>query len=215
MRFLPRQTSCRVVLLAVVLAGVALASLTTYRYETEWLRQQRTAETERGAAGGSPTAEPFDLSVHDEPRPVPEIRFTDDEGHALTLADFRGRAVLLNVWATWCVPCRKEMPSLDRLEKQLGSKNFIVLPLSIDRNGATAVKPFYQELGLASLGIYLDPGGRAQSALAISGIPATLLIDREGREVARKMGPAEWDSPEMIGLIRRYLPSNAVETEGR
>jgi thiol-disulfide isomerase/thioredoxin len=215
MLFLPRQTSRRVALLVVLLAGAALASLTTYRYGPLWLRQQPTPQTEFGAAREAPTGEPFDLSVHDEPRPVPAIRFTDAEGHALTLADFRGRVVLLNIWATWCVPCRKEMPSLDRLEKQLGGKNFIVLPLSIDRNGAAAVKLFYQELGLASLGIYLDPGGRAQSALAIAGIPATLLIDREGREVARKMGPAEWDSPEMIGLIRRYLPPNAVETEGR
>ncbi len=202
MRFLPHQAPGRSALLAVLLVGAALASLASY----EWFRQTPNRQAPPGATSESSTANPLTLSVYDEPHPVPAIQFTDGDGRALTLADFKGRTVLLNVWATWCAPCRKEMPSLDHLEKQLGGKDFIVLPVSIDRKGLSAVKPFYEELRLVSLGVYLDSSGSIQGTLAIPGVPTTLLIDRAGREVARKMGAAEWDSPEMTALIRRYLP---------
>jgi len=113
--------------------------------------------------------------------------------------------VLLNVWATWCVPCREEMPALDRLQGRLGGEDFVVIPLSIDREGVAAVKPFYQRLGLEKLGIYVDLSGRGSRGLALPGVPTTLLIDREGREIARKMGAAEWDSPEMLSLVQQTI----------
>jgi thiol-disulfide isomerase/thioredoxin len=143
--------------------------------------------------------------VFEQPRPVPELRIQDDQGHELTLADFRGRVVLLNVWATWCVPCRQEMPTLDRLQARLGGKNFLVMALSIDRKGAEAVRGFYREVGVEKLAIYVDPSGKGSRSLAIPGVPTTLLIDREGREVARKMGEAQWDSPEMVSLVERTM----------
>jgi thiol-disulfide isomerase/thioredoxin len=195
---------------ALLLGTALLASLAGY----EWFRQPPIQQAPPATIRESQIASAPALSVHAEPRPVPAIRFTDGDGRELTLADFRGRVVLLNIWATWCVPCRKEMPSLDRLEKQLDRKDFIVLPVSIDRKGLSVVKPFYEELGLASLGIYLDTSGSIQGALAVPGIPTTLLIDREGREVARKMGAAEWDSPEMVALIGRYLPPGG-DNEGK
>ena len=111
--------------------------------------------------------------------------------------------MVLNVWATWCVPCRKEMPTLDRLQARLGGKDFLVVALSIDRKGVEAVRGFYQEVGVENLAIYVDPSGKGSHALAIPGVPTTLLIDREGREVARKMGEAKWDSPEMVSLVER------------
>jgi thiol-disulfide isomerase/thioredoxin len=164
-----------------------------------------------GAAVPSAWAQnPNDLFVFDEPRALPEINFTDAEGQGLTLADFRGRVVLLNIWATWCVPCRREMPSLDRLEGILGGKGFVVVPLSIDRGGLPVVKRFYEELQLEKLGIYLDPSAKGSRALAIVGLPATLLIDRSGREAFRKMGGAEWDDPKIVELIRPY-----IETPGK
>ena len=113
--------------------------------------------------------------------------------------------VLLNVWATWCVPCRKEMPTLDRLQARLGGKDFLVIALSIDREGVAPVKRFYQELGLEKLAIYVDPSGKGSQALAIPGVPTTLLIDRQGREIARKMGPAEWDGQEMLSLVEQTM----------
>jgi len=162
-------------------------------------------------AGGSPElVNPLALSVFDQPRDLPEIRFADSEGHDLTLGDFRGQVVLLNIWATWCVPCRKEMPALDRLQAKLGGKDFLVIPLSIDREGVAPVKRFYQELGLEKLGIYVDPSGKGSRALAIPGVPTTLLIDRRGHEIARKMGPAEWDGQETLSLVEQTIHSGSA-----
>lgn len=135
------------------------------------------------------------------PRPVPSVSFADGEGKPLTLADFHGRAVLLNIWATWCVPCRKEMPALDRLQARMGSAEFQVVALLIDRQGREIVERFYRDYGIAALAIYLDRPSTVPHAVNAPGVPTTLLIDREGRELGRKIGPAEWDSPEMIGLI--------------
>jgi thiol-disulfide isomerase/thioredoxin len=173
--------------------------------------QQPTATV---GPAGSGSANLLTLSVFDQPRPVPEIGFQDDQGHDLTLADFRGRVVLLNLWATWCVPCRKEMPTLDRLQARLGGKDFVVIALSIDRKGIEAVRGFYHEVGVKKLGIYLDPSGKGSHDLAIPGLPATLLIDREGREVARKLGEAEWDSPEMVSLVQRTMHGRSAGKVG-
>ena len=150
------------------------------------------------------------LELSGQPRPVPEIRFQDEQGHDMTLADFQGRVILLNVWATWCVPCRQEMPTLDRLQARLGGRDFLVMALSIDRKGVEAVKAFYQEVGVEKLAIYIDPSGKGSRGLAIPGVPTTLLIDRKGREVARKMGAAEWDSPEMVSLIERTIHGSSA-----
>jgi thiol-disulfide isomerase/thioredoxin len=119
--------------------------------------------------------------------------------------------VLLNIWATWCVPCRKEMPTLDRLQSKLGGKDFEVVALSIDRRGRELVEPFYKELGLHALAIYLDQPGAAPRAFNTVGVPTTLLIDRDGREIASKVGPAEWDSDEMIAVIRDALDRPQTE----
>jgi thiol-disulfide isomerase/thioredoxin len=129
----------------------------------------------------------------------------DGEGRSLTLADFRGRIVLLNLWATWCTPCREEMPTLDRLQARLGGTDFEVVALSIDHDGIAAVRKFYQEIGIKHLRIYNDPTTDATARLGVIGIPATLLIDREGREVGRALGPAEWDAPEVVETVRKHL----------
>lgn len=146
---------------------------------------------------------PFDLL--DPPRPLPELRFVDGEGRPLTLADFRGKVILLNIWATWCIPCLREMPTLDRLEAKLGGPDFQVVVLSIDTAGVAVVKKFYKALKLKALGIYVDKTTRARVALGIAGIPTTVLIDRRGREIGRYAGPAEWDDTPAIEFIRRYL----------
>jgi len=160
------------------------------------------------------SANSLPLSVFEQPRAVPEIRFRDDQGHELTLAEFRGRVVLLNVWATWCIPCRQEMPALDRLEARLGGTHFLVIALSIDRKGVDALRDFYREVGVEKLAIYLDPSGKGSHGLAIPGAPTTLLIDREGREIARKMGAAEWDGPEMVSLIERTIRGQSASNAG-
>ena len=156
----------------------------------------------------------FKLTPLAKPRPLPQLQFVDGDGRALSLADFRGKVVLLNIWATWCPPCRAEMPTLDRLQARLGGPGFEVLALSIDQEGAPLIKAFYQELGLKALRIYIEESGMPLQALNVVGLPATLLIDRGGREIGRTLGPAEWDSPEIVTVIRRYLDAASAGTLG-
>ena len=149
------------------------------------------------------------LTLHSAPKAVAEIRFEDDKGQPRSLADFRGKIVLLNIWATWCVPCRKEMPALDRLQTTLGGDDFEVVPLSIDRN-MDALRKFYAEFGLQKLGLYRDNSGGATRKLGAVGIPTTLLIDREGREIGRLIGPTEWDSAEMTEFIKCVIAAQGA-----
>src|SRR5262245_24159176 len=143
------------------------------------------------------------------PEALPEIKFQDAEGRERTLADWRGKVVLLNLWATWCLPCRREMPSLDRLQAALGSDKFEVVALSVDRKGREASKKFLDETKVEKLGLYVDASARANSALRVVGLPATLLIDAEGREIGRLLGPAEWDSEDAKRLIRTVVSDPA------
>lgn len=147
------------------------------------------------------------FAIYVQPRDLPDVRFADGKGQAVTLQGFRGKFVLLNVWATWCPPCRREMPALDRLQQQLGGPDFEVVALSIDQGQRSLylVQEFYLQTGIQSLGVYMDTSGDASRDLGVSAIPTTLLIDREGREIGRKLGPAEWDSAEIVALIRGYL----------
>lgn len=156
------------------------------------------------ALASSAAAEPL-MQLHEAARDLPPLSFVDGEGRELTLAEFSGRIVLLNIWATWCVPCREEMPMLDALQARLGGPDFQVLPLSVDRAGLDAVQRFYQEIGIKNLGMYLSDQRQAMSALSVLGLPTTLLIDRDGREIGRLVGPAEWDSPAIIGQLEAIL----------
>ncbi len=141
----------------------------------------------------------------DTPAPLPEMVFTGPEGQPLKLESFRGKVVLLNVWATWCAPCRHEMPSLDRLQKDLGSDKFEVVALSIDKSGLPGVKRFLEATGTTNLKAYVDPTTKLSKPLKIVGMPTTLLIDSQGREVGRLTGPAEWDSDAAKALVNKAL----------
>lgn len=148
---------------------------------------------------------PANFAMHEAPQDLPPISFQDEAGNTLTLDDWRGRYVLLNLWATWCVPCREEMPTLDNLQAALGSERFEVLALSIDRGGTTAVRRFYDEIGISNLRLVIDASGRAGFDLGVVGLPATVLIDPDGREVGRLVGPAEWDAPEMLDFLHNLV----------
>lgn len=143
--------------------------------------------------------------VHDPPQPPPELSFSDAQGNALSLADFRGRLVLMNVWATWCPPCLRELPSLDRLQGALGGDDFEVVALSIDREGASAAQAFFAETGIENLEVYSDRPAAALSDLRLLGLPTTLLLSEDGRVLGRFDGPAEWDTPAAQNLVRFYL----------
>ncbi len=137
-----------------------------------------------------------------EPEALPEVVFQDAAGKERSLKDWRGKVVLLNLWATWCLPCRKEMPGLDRLQAEMGSDKFEVLAVSVDRTGLEGAKKFLDSIKVAKLGLYADPTVRMTSTLRVMGMPGTLLIDAEGREVGRLVGPAEWDSADAKALIK-------------
>lgn len=167
------------------------------------------------AAGAAPvplSSQPF--SALDRPTAVPELKFVDGSERSVSLSDFKGRPVLLNVWATWCLPCRQEMPSLDRLQAKFDPSKFLVLALSIDRAGLPAVKKFYAGLGLKSLGIYVDASGAALRQLGLIGIPGTLLIDPSGQEIGRKLGPGEWDSADVVALLRDHFGLEPAKATG-
>jgi thiol-disulfide isomerase/thioredoxin len=146
-------------------------------------------------------------------RALPEVGFENAAGKPLTLADFRGKVVLLNIWATWCSPCREEMPSLDRLQAKLGGPDFEVVALSIDHGGIPAVRKFFDEVGIRDLALYVDPSGQASSTLGAIGVPTTLMIDRTGRELWRVAGPVQWDQPNVIGVIRRAINASSKVKE--
>jgi len=188
----------RRLLLALSAVGVTgLAALIA------WKAGENTNQLSVTGPGGVDRLQNFVL--HDTPAPVPELQFADGEGKPRSLADFRGKVVLLNVWATWCLPCRKEMPTLDRLQAELGGSAFEVVALSIDRGGADAVRKFYTEIGIQDLAIHVDASSQVGFALATAGLPTTLLIDAEGRELGRLIGPAEWDAADMVAFLKTIV----------
>jgi thiol-disulfide isomerase/thioredoxin len=160
-----------------------------------------------GTVPSKPEGQAATMSLHAAPQAIPDLQFKNGDGQPLTLADFRGKVVLLNIWATWCGPCRQEMPTLDRLQATLGGPDFEVVALSIDRAGPGVVTKFYDEIGIEHLTKYIDESGNAARDLNTVGIPTTLLIDREGREIGRHVGPAEWDTPEVVTLFRAAVHS--------
>ncbi|CTQ34520.1 TlpA family protein disulfide reductase [Jannaschia rubra] len=157
------------------------------------------------ALAAAPAAARPPIPLLGEPRALLSPPFVDGDGRNLTLADFRGRVLLLNVWATWCVPCREEMPTLDALQARLGGQDFHVLPLSIDQAGLKPVRRFYAEIGIRHLDTYLAESIRVLAAFAVVGLPTTILIDREGRERGRLVGPAEWDGPGAVTQIQSLI----------
>lgn len=143
----------------------------------------------------------FAFDMHDVPVTLPDLAFSGPDGLARTLADYRGRYVLVNVWATWCAPCRDELPTLDALQRALGGPEFEVIALSIDTGRRTAVERLFEEVSMAELEVLIDDTGSAMRDLGLYALPTTLLIDGDGREVGRKIGPAFWGGPAAIDFF--------------
>ena len=138
-------------------------------------------------------------------RPEPIEPFFDADGHGLTLQRFAGKVVLLNLWATWCAPCLKELPSLDRLQAQLGSDDFAVVAVSVDRNGVAAVRPYFEKLKISHLPVYVEPNYRIAEALELQSLPASVIVGPDGLVAGTITGPVEWDAPEALALLRHYI----------
>ncbi|KMO33492.1 thiol:disulfide interchange protein TlpA [Methylobacterium aquaticum] len=149
------------------------------------------------------------LQVASRPKPAPAIAFTGPDGQPKTLADLKGRTILLNLWATWCAPCKAEMPVLDRLQGALGGEDFEVVALNLDTRNPDRPPRWMQENRITRLAYYADPAGRALPALQqggdVVGLPTTFLIDPHGCEIGMMKGPAEWASEDALTLVRAAL----------
>jgi peroxiredoxin len=147
------------------------------------------------------------------PQLAPDFSLVDLEGQAVRLSGLRGKVVLVNVWTTWCPPCREEMPSMDRLYRALEGEAFELLAVSQDDQGRAAVDGFVREVPV-SFPVLLDPERRVGSAYGVWGYPETFVIDREGRIVERVIGPREWDTPEQKQQIRALMASSDAAAPG-
>ncbi|SEA72720.1 TlpA disulfide reductase family protein [Rubrimonas cliftonensis] len=178
-----------VALLSLALAGAA----------------QALSEAERGALEAARAGEMTKLNVGDAPKPRFETPFVDGDGAEVRFGDFAGKVVLVNFWATWCPPCLKEMPALDRLAGALEGDDFAVVAISADRGDIDKPRNWLAENDIDHLRLYHDARQALSREAAVVGMPTTLLLDRQGREVARLLGDAEWDGPEARAVIEALM----------
>jgi thiol-disulfide isomerase/thioredoxin len=186
----------------VVLAGVyGIARLRTNPGDAACRPAVKTAAAIAPLVHGEVAA----LSVAQAPFRVPDLAFKDADGHDRTLADWRGRTVLLNLWATWCVPCRKEMPTLDALQGDLGGDKFQVVAIDIDTRDPDKPIAFLKGIGVTRLAYFADRSAKVFQDLKLAGkafgMPTTLLVDPSGCEIGTMAGPAEWSSPDGVKLV--------------
>ena len=197
--------------LAAIVGALAVLAAAAVLYETARPAGKAAsncpADSAKLAARLAPLAkgELAALSVASEPRPAEQFAFERQDGGKLTLADFRGRAVLLNLWATWCVPCRAEMPALDRLQAAKGDQGFEVVAVNVDTARLERRAAFLDSIGVKSLARYADPSGDVFEALRRDGkalgLPVTLIVDKDGCEIGAVEGAVRWDSAEAEALV--------------
>lgn len=149
------------------------------------------------------TGEMRKFAVLEAPADLPEAALLDMDDGAHTLAEYRGKWVVLNFWATWCAPCREEMPALDRL--QAAMPGLVVLPVASGRNDVAAITRFFDEAGVTGLTVLRDPKSELARGMGVLGLPVTVILNPEGREVGRMIGGAHWDGPEAVALISAMM----------
>lgn len=150
------------------------------------------------------------LSIHETPAPASQQAFEDADGNAVTLAQWRGQTVLVNFWATWCAPCRAEMPSLDALQQELGGADFQVLTIATGRNPPPAMRKFFEEVGITALPLLRDPNRALSRDMGVLGLPASVILNAHGEEVARMTGDADWASVDALTFLRAVIAMGKV-----
>ena len=188
-RALPLPPAALALLYAVLLVGANPAPA------------QEIGTDERAALAALLEGDMRKLAILDAPVPAPGIGFTAADGSETTLAAGAGRIRLVNFWATWCAPCREEMPALDALQRELGGEDFAVLPIATGRNEPEAIARFWEEAGITTLATALDPRSGLAGAMNVLGLPVTVILDREGREIARMLGGADWSGASARAVV--------------
>ncbi len=179
------------------LAAIAIAALSFVA-----LKPTATAETrDFSAVVDMRDGDMRKLNFHTTPKDVSQNTFITDDGGEATLADYKGKVVLLNFWATWCAPCRHEMPMLSELQSELSGDDFEVVTLATGRNMVPAMQKFFDEIGVSNLPLHRDPKQAVAREMAVFGLPATIIMDREGREIARLQGDADWSSENARAIL--------------
>jgi thiol-disulfide isomerase/thioredoxin len=197
--------------IAVAAAALLYVTIGSGGKETAEAKACAANEAQRAAVDRAAKGEVAALAVAKQSRPVTPLAFKGPDGQEKTLDAFKGRVVLLNLWATWCAPCRQEMPALDRLEAKLGGEDFEVVAVNIDTTRPERPKAFLNEVGVKALPYYSDAKAdvfyRLKQAGKVVGLPTTILIDRKGCEIGTLAGPALWDSPDGVALIEAAVKS--------
>jgi thiol-disulfide isomerase/thioredoxin len=212
----PRDKIGRLHLISVA-AAIGVVAVLAGVYGMERLRSNPAASACEPAVAAASRLAPLArgevaaLAVAHTPFRVPNVAFKDAEGHERTLADWRGRTILLNLWATWCVPCRREMPALDALQKDLGGADFEVVAVNIDTRDPAKPLAFLKEVGVTHLAYYSDQSAKVFQDLKLAGkvfgMPTTLIVDRSGCEIGEMAGPAEWASADGVKLVSAAVGS--------
>jgi len=196
----------------VIISTVAVAAMiggwAAFGLQSSEMKQEMAVDA---ASGGACTHEKgvaaglTNYLPSDGPKQAPQTTFRDDDDNVLSLADLKGQGLVVNFWATWCAPCVAEMPALDRLDAEMADQGIRVIAINEDRNPDAVAPGFYEETGLTSLGLYADEGMQLAREASVSGLPTTLLINRNGDEVGAVVGPAEWDAPEIEAFLKSCL----------
>lgn len=200
------------ILAAVAVAAVVVASWVGFADRQAVRKADPDGVERRAEACGPDRARASGLGGYlpnDDSSPAPETAFVDADGAPVTLADFRGTALVVNFWATWCAPCVEEMPALDRLDSELRQNGGRVIAISEDREAANVSPAFYEEHGLTSLDMYADRQMKLARAARVSGLPTTLLIGRDGMEIGSVLGAAKWDDPDIVAFVKTCLDADA------
>lgn len=189
--FLPFAALCIICIASVIVLkvnGLNRAPLKT-------LDEIRASQPQQSQKPGEPALSPMDG------KPLPNLTFTAMDGRKVSLASFKGKVLFVNIWATWCAPCREEMPGMQKLYEKMKGENFEMLAISIDKDGMKSVAPFVKELGL-TFPILLDVEQQAAGPFHITGVPETFLVSQEGTILHHLVGPATWDKPEIANALK-------------
>ena len=185
-------------LAAGTLAGGTVAAATQWRKPPPEIHTLVTpTQAALGTMGG--------LVPTDPPKPLPDAAFLDADGNRRTVGEFAGKGLVINLWATWCVPCVAELPALQAAARALRTDGIVVLALSSDRGGASVVRKFYAAHDIDALDIWLDPKGEAARAWGARGLPTTFIVDRTGKNRAKLEGAADWASAEAVTAVRALM----------